>query len=61
MSGASQQKARADMVKDRYLPLRGGQDVPEEDGIPHTDDLQLVRCEGYNVHRLGVANVYLGQ
>lgn len=40
------------MVKGKHLPLRGGQDVPEEDGISHTDDLQLIRCEGYSVHRL---------
>lgn len=60
MSGASQQKAHADMVKGRHLPLRGGLDVPEEDGIPHTDDLQLIRCEGYSMQRLRVANIYLG-
>lgn len=34
------------------ISLRGSQDVPEEDSIPHTDDLQLIRCEGYSVHRL---------
>lgn len=52
MSGVSQQKAHEDTVKGRYLPLRGGLHVPEEDGISHTDDLQLIGCEGYSMHRL---------
>lgn len=38
-------------VKNRHLPLRGGQDIPEEDGIPHAEDLLLIRGEGYNTHR----------
>lgn len=61
MSGASQQKAHADTVKGRHLPLRGGQDIPEEDGVPHAEDLLLIRGEGYSTHRLRVANVYLGR
>lgn len=40
------------MLKGRHLPLRGDQDIPEEDGIPYAEDLLLIRGEGYNTHRL---------
>lgn len=39
------------MLKGRHSPLRDGQDIPEEDGIPHAEDLLLIRGEGYNTHR----------
>lgn len=45
-------RPRWDTVKGRHLPLRGGQDIPQEDGIPHTEDLLLVRGEGHSMHRL---------
>jgi hypothetical protein len=41
-----------DAVKGRHLPLRGGQDIPEEDSIPNTEDLLLVRREGHSLHML---------
>lgn len=38
--------------KGRHLPVRGGQDIPEKDGVPHAEDMLLVWGEGHSLHRL---------
>lgn len=39
----------------------GNQNVPEEDGVSHAEELLLVGGEGHGPHWLRVANVHLGR
>lgn len=55
--GRVQQEAWQTQIKGRHLPswgrlLREGQDVPEEDGIAHAEELLLAGDEGHSLHGL---------
>lgn len=52
-----QQEAGQTQIKGRHLPswgrlLREGQEVPEEDGITHAEELLLAGHEGHSLHGL---------
>lgn len=65
LGAAGAQRGLAGSSEGRHLPawgppLTGNQNVPEEDGVSHTEELLLVGGEGHSPHRLRVANVHLG-
>ena len=62
---AGAQRGLAGSSEGRHLPawgpaLTGNQNVPEEDGVSHAEELLLVGDEGHGLHWLRVANVHLG-
>lgn len=55
--GTVQQEAGQTQIKGRHLPswgrlLREGQDIPEEDGVTHAEELLLAGDEGHSLHGL---------